>query len=128
MPILDGYLVIATDVPSFVVPVLVDRPGSNLPLIQQIDTDNRIASFFEMDVGNNYEDTSSFKFEFNVGDKAVWGFRSMTGEITFSDFVTLKEELEDRLFASEFVNFPLIESQIAKFCDLSSAYASTHYR
>ena len=70
MPSLDGCLIVAKDVPSFVIPLLVDRPGSNLPLIQQIDTDNRIASFFEVDVGNNYED-APFNFELNVGDKAL---------------------------------------------------------
>jgi hypothetical protein len=123
MPILDGYLIVAKDVPTFVVPVLVDRPGSNHSLIQQINIDNRIASFFEIDVGNNYEDTP-FKLEFNVGDKAVWAFRSLNGEISFSDFSTLKKELDGRLFAGEFSKFPLIESQVAKFCDNSLAYSS----
>jgi hypothetical protein len=122
MPILDGYLIIAKDVPTFVIPVLVDRPGSNHSLIQQIDVNNRIVSFFEIDVGNNHEDTP-FKFEFNVGDKAVWAFRSLAGEISFSDFAGMKKELGGRLFAGEFDNFPLIESQVAKFCDNSLAYS-----
>jgi hypothetical protein len=123
MPILDGYLIVAKDVPTFVIPVLVDRPRSNHSLIQQIDIDDRITSFFEVDVGNNYEDTS-FNFEFNVGDQAIWGFRSLSGEVTFGDFITLKKDLESRFFASEFNNYPLIEAQIAKFCGLSSAYSS----
>jgi hypothetical protein len=123
MPHLHGFLVVAKDVPSFVIPVLIDRPGSNLPLIQQIDARNRIASFYEVDVGNNYED-ASFKFELNVGDQALWGFRSLSGEAIFGEFASLKTELTERLFANEFTNFPLIESQIAKFCELSSSYAS----
>jgi hypothetical protein len=123
MPNLDGFLIVAKDVPSFVIPVLIDRPGSNRSLIQQIDGSNRIASFFEVDVGNNYEGTP-FKFEFDVGDKALWGFRSLNGEISFGDLASLKEEMESRLFANEFTNFPLIESQIAKFFDLSGSYAS----
>jgi hypothetical protein len=81
MPHLDGCLIIAKDVPSFVIPVLVDRPGSNHSLIQEIDVENRIASFFEVDVGNAYEDTH-FEFELNVGDQAAWGFRSLKGEIS----------------------------------------------
>src|ERR1700733_14384487 len=123
MPSLHGFLIVAKDVPSFSIPVLIDRPGSNLPLIQQIDADDRIASFFEVDVGNNYED-APFKFELEVGDKALWAFRSLNGEIIFGDVASLKIEMTSRLFANEFTNFPLIESQIAKFCELSSSYAS----
>jgi hypothetical protein len=123
MPHLHGYLVVAKDVPSFIIPVLIDRPGSNLPLIQQIDARNRVASFYEVDVGNNYEDASS-KFEINVGDQALWGFRNLSGETIFGELASLKTELTERLFANKFTNFPLIESQIAKFCEVSSSYAS----
>lgn len=123
MPNLHGFLVVAKDVPSFAIPVLIDRPGSNLPLIQQIDINNRIASFFEVDVGNNYEDTH-FKFELNIGDEALWAFRLLWGDTICGNFDSLKAELADRLSANQFTNFPLIETQIAKFCELTSSYAS----
>ena len=123
MPSLDGCLVVARDVPSFVVPVLVDRPGSNLPLLQEIDQGNRVTSFFEVDVGNSYEQLD-FKFEVDIGDQAIWGFRSLTGDVCVGTFDALKGELQDRLFSGEFGDFPLIETQISKFCNLSSSYAS----
>ncbi|MGY3081739.1 hypothetical protein ACVWZZ_008147 [Bradyrhizobium sp. LM6.10] len=123
MPSLDGCLVVAKDVPSFVVPVLVDRPGGNLPLIQEIDGRNRISSFFHVDVGNGYEDID-FKFEVDVGDQAIWGFRSLTGDVCVGNFAALKQELQDRFFSGEFSTFPLIEAQIAKFCNLASSYVS----
>lgn len=121
MPNLDGFLIVARDTPSFVVPVLVDRPGSNHSLIQKIDANHRISAFYEIDVGNNYE-RSDFKFEFNIGDEAIWGFRDLNGEVTFSDFKAMKDDLKDRQRNGEFKNFPLIESQTANFCDDSSTY------
>src|SRR5882757_7368645 len=103
MPNLDGYLVIAKDTPSFVIPVLIDRPGSNFSLIQQIGTDHRISSFCEIDVGNNYEHTE-FKLDYNIGDQAVWGFRSLDDDTVFADFRAMKEDLKDRLRRGEFDN------------------------
>ncbi|WP_145984276.1 hypothetical protein [Bradyrhizobium nitroreducens] len=121
MPILNGCLIIARDVPSFVIPVLVDRPGSNHSLIQNIDGDNHVISFSEIDVGNDHEH-SSLKIEINTGDQAVWGFRSLMGDIRFCDFATMKLELHQELQANKFSDFPLIESEIARFCSARSQY------
>lgn len=123
MPSLDGCLVVAKDVPSFVIPVFVERPGGNLPIIQEIDGRNRVSSFFQVDVGNSYENID-IKFEVDVGDHAIWAFRSLAGNVCFGDFAALKQDLKERLFSNEFSNFPLIEAQVAKFCNLASSYAS----
>jgi hypothetical protein len=123
VPHVHGFLIISVDSPSFVVPLFVDRPGSNHSLIQEITTDDRVASFLDVDVGNNYEITQE-TVEIEIGDPALWGFRSLSGEIILGTASEVSKVIKRRLHGGEYRAFPLIETQIAKFCKNARSYAS----
>jgi hypothetical protein len=76
MPLLDGFMIVTREAPSFVIPVFVDRPGSNRSLVQKICAQDRVTDFLEIEVGNLYE-TASDRVSVGIGDHALWGFRSL---------------------------------------------------
>jgi hypothetical protein len=67
MPIIDGFLVVDRSVPSFVLPIFIERHGSNQSLVQQINTEDKVASFLDVDVGNGCERTDHGS-EVNIGE------------------------------------------------------------
>ncbi len=84
-------------------------------MIQEISRSDTVEAFLEIDVGNDYE-RSPEKWTVELGDDALWAFRSTNGKVVAGTNSELIEILAKRLRQDEFRNFPLIENQVAEFC------------
>lgn len=122
MPLLRGILVVSADIPSFVIPVFVHRLGSNQSLIQQIDKEGQVTAFLDIDVGNRYESVQEH-LEVTVDSAALWGFRTPDGEVLWGKAAEISENLNRNLERGDYRKLPLIEAQIASFCN-SPVYES----
>jgi hypothetical protein len=121
MPKLDGFFAITLDAPTFLIPFFIDRPGSNRSLVQQISENDRVQSFIEIEIDGNC-DPPITRPDVSIGQFALWAFRSSSGELLQGKRTDLLFALKAKLAVDEFREFPLIENQVAKFCDARDIY------
>lgn len=115
MPLLYGYLNPTSDAPCFLVPLFVEFPGSNRLLVQKISEDDLINSFFEMDIDRSCETTNE-SFDAQLNQPAFWAFRLNKDEVIQGNAHHVASLLGPYLRKHAFSKYPLIQSQVARFC------------
>ena len=100
-------------VPTFVIPLLT-VPRSNYLFVQQIDADDRIASFQPIDLGSHDLVQVSSDQVVRVGARALWGFQTAIDSWHISDRDGLRSVVEQ----VDLSNLPLLELQCARFLGL----------
>jgi len=70
---------------------------------------------------DHYQEVDTYT-EVQIGERALWGFRSLTGQIILGPMKELSKTLKIRLANNEYEKFPFIEAQVARFCDSTKAY------
>ena len=125
MPALRGFIDLYGGQTSFLVPVFVDRPGSNRILIQQITPTDTVGAFTEFDAEITY-DFSGGPFEVKVGDNAIWAFRfADTGNIQHGSSNDIIAPLRTALTNGTFDHSPMTKHEVAHFCGGISAFQSS---
>jgi hypothetical protein len=121
MPLLHGYLNPAPGTPCFLVPLFVEFPGSNRVLVQEISQNDMIEAFLEMDIEVSCESPLEH-IQVMIGQPAHWAFQLATGNIIYGNASAVASALGRILKKKVFAKFPLIQSQVAKFCADSRRY------
>src|ERR1700732_1486521 len=121
MPLLHGYLNPTPRMPCFLIPLFVEYPGSNRVLVQRISQNDCIEAFLEMDIEANCQSPTEGA-EVALGRDAFWAFQLTNTEILQGSVKAVTAELTPFLIAGTFRKFPLIQSQVAKFCGDTERY------
>lgn len=123
MPTVIGFLNPNPAPPSFLIPLLALRPGSNKNLIQLINSFGKIDAFVEFESGINcpFRDDP---IERHVGEDAFWAFQLHAGDVLHGTEVELRKELHALLLRNVFEKTPLLQCEVAKFCNDAILYAS----
>jgi hypothetical protein len=121
MPLLHGYLNPIPGMPCFLIPLFVEYPGSNRVLVQLISQNDRIEAFLEMDIEANCQNPAK-EIEVSLGRHAFWAFQLASTEILQGTTKDVAVRLTPLLKAGTFRKFPLIQSQVAKFCADTERY------
>lgn len=121
MPFLSGFLNPINIQPAFLVPLFVDRAGSNRVLIQKISPNDTVDLFIEFDVEPQYPLDES-NIELRPGQLAIWGFVHQNDEILWGNSAELAKQLIALLEQGAFSKTPLLESEVAIFCDRKKLY------
>lgn len=115
MPQLTGFLPITADTPSFLIPIFAQRFKGNELLVQTLDPEGRIKSFQPITIHCDLIAITSPQ-HLEVGESAYWAFRCMNDTIVDGTAATIIPTLDQMLGNGDFQAFPLIETQVARFC------------
>lgn len=104
MAFLAGYLNPTPDIPAFLIPIFVERYGSNQVCIQTILPNDVVGSFVEFDVGDNFKalDCSDFGREIKIGENALWAFQLSHSRIVSGTSAEIAAHLIEALRQREF--------------------------